>query len=381
MGGRHPARAFAQAGALASVVLAAHAAVNLRQIARPSSVSGPVLVERISVLIPARNEVHRLGPVLASVLEQRGIADLEVIVLDDGSSDGTADIARSTAGADPRFRLLEGSDESPPVGWLGKPWACHRLSEQATGSVLVFLDADVILEPWAVHAAVSHMRTAEMQLVSPYPRQVAVTLAERVTQPLVNWSWMTTLPMTLARTSSPAFCAAIGQFLVVDAQAYRASGGHEPVRGFVVEDVEVLRSMKRAGFRGLPVNGSGLASCRMYSDAGEVYDGYTKSLWSVFGSLPGAVGGVSAMVLIYVIPPVVMMTSRDRVARRWGALGYVSGVAGRAMTSAATGERLLPDCLTHPLSIGAFASMTIASVIRYRRGGLTWKGRSLTPVK
>ncbi len=362
---------------MASVVLAAHTAVNLRRIPRLSSEPNLDLSERVSVLIPARNEVHRLGPVLTSVMHQVGVPDLEIIVLDDGSSDDTATLARMVAGGDARVQVVSVADEPLPEGWLGKPFACHRLSELATGSVLVFLDADVLLSPWAINQAVTFMRREDLALVSPYPRQVAETTAERVTQPLVNWSWMTTLPMGLARSGSPAFCAAIGQFLVVDASAYRASGGHESVREYVVEDVEVLRSMKRAGFRGLPLNGSGVASCRMYDGAAEVFEGYTKSLWSVFGSLPGAVGGVSAMALIYVVPAAVLITSRDHTARRWGALGYVSGVASRALTASATGERLMPDVLAQPVSIGAFAGMTLASIIRRRRGSLSWKGRAL----
>jgi spore maturation protein SpmB len=115
----------------------------------------------------------------------------------------------------------------------------------------------------------------------------------------------------------------------------------------------------------------------MYDGAAEVYEGYTKSLWSVFGPLPGAIGGISAMVLIYVMPPLVMLSSRDRVARRWGALGYTSGVIGRVLTSRAMGERVLPDALAQPISIGAFAGMTSASLLRRRRGALSWKGRSL----
>jgi hypothetical protein len=108
-----------------------------------------------------------------------------------------------------------------------------------------------------------------------------------------------------------------------------------------------------------------------------VYEGYSKSLWSVFGSLPGAVGGISAMALIYVIPPMIAVSSRDRIARRWGALGYVAGTAGRAMTASATGERILPDSLVQPISIGAFAAMTTASLMRRRWGTLSWKGREV----
>jgi hypothetical protein len=370
-------RAFAQAGALASVVLTAHTALNLRGITRLRNEPGTTIRERISILIPARNEAHRIGSVIEAVLAQQGLAELEVIVLDDGSSDDTAGVVREALGSDPRATLISGADDLPPEGWLGKSWACHRLSRQATGSILVFIDADVVLAPWAVHAAVTELRGSMLQLVSPYPRQLADTMAERVTQPLVNWSWMTTLPVSLARSGNPALCAAIGQFLVVDAQAYTDSGGHESVREHVVEDVEVLRSLKRAGYRGMPLIGSEIAECRMYDGAHQVFEGYTKSLWSVFGSLPGALGGISAMALIYVVPPLVMVSSRDSQARRWGAVGYAAGVAGRAMAARSTGERVIPDALAQPISIGAFAGMTVASLVRNYRGTNSWKGRAI----
>ncbi len=369
-------RAVVTAGALASAVLAAQVAVNLTRIKTPTRPGRPVS-ERVSILLPLRNEAHRVTPCLQALLAQEGVEDLQIIVLDDGSTDGTAQVVREVVGMDPRVKILDADDVDPPAGWLGKPWACHRLAAEASGSILVFVDADVVLAPGAVAAAASLLRESGTQLVSPYPRQLAESALERLTQPLVNWSWMATLPMLLAETRNPAFCAAIGQFLVIDAVAYRAAGGHESVKEHVVEDVEVLRSLKRAGYHGIPVHGGDIATCRMYDGAAEVYDGYTKSLWSVFGSTPGALGGVAAMVLIYIVPPVAAVTARDRQTRAWGALGYATAVAGRVMVARRTGERTWPDALAMPASIGAFATLTVASLARRRRGSTTWKGRPL----
>lgn len=374
---RNLARGLAQAGALASVLITANAVANLRLVQRPSARPCPAVAERISVLLPARNEARRVSACLESVLAQESVPDLEVIVLDDGSTDGTGDIVHALAGQDSRVTVLVGDDVDPPDGWLGKPWACHRLAEAATGSVLVFIDADVVLSPYAVASAVAAMREGGLELVSPYPRQRAESPAERLTQPLVTWSWLATLPLGLAAGPSPAWSAAIGQFLVVDADAYLHSGGHAAVAEFVVEDVAVLRAMKRAGYRGMPMDGSEIAECRMYDGAAAVYEGYCKSLWSVFGSVPAAAGAVSAMVLIYIVPTAVALASRDVSARRWGLLGYSSAVAGRALVAHRTGERMLPDVLAQPVSVAAFAALTVASVLRKRFGSLTWSGRSV----
>lgn len=369
--------AVVRAGALACIALTANSAVNLRVARRPAARASQVR-ERVSILIPARNEAHRITPTLKSVLAQEGLDDLQVIVLDDGSTDGTADVIRHAIGTDPRVKILDGDDNPPPQGWLGKPWACHRLSQEATGSVLVFIDADVVLHPHAVASAVHMLRRDRLQLLSPYPRQIAQTPAERITQPLVTWSWLSTLPLLLAeRSGIPQLSAAIGQFLVVDAVAYRASGGHTAVAGEIIEDAGVVRALKRNGFRGMPALGGQIATCRMYDGASEVYHGYTKSLWAVFGNTPSALGGMALMSFIYVVPPILGLTAKDRSTKVWGAVGYGAGVAGRVMTSRASGERTWPDALTQPLSAGTFAVLTGASLLRKRRGALHWKGRTL----
>jgi len=402
---RNLARGLAQVGALAAVLLAANTAINLRQVRhlRPGSAVEPGAVgpngaggrqraadpmggpasggrgveERVSVLIPARNEAGRIAACLAAVLAQQDVPDLEILILDDGSTDGTGAIAEQTADADPRVKVIYAEDVAPPSGWRGKPWACHRLSEHATGSVLVFIDADVILHPSAVAVCVTALREEGLHLVSPYPRQLAFGAVERLAQPLVTWSAFATLPMVLARTGNPAFSAAIGQFLVVDAAAYRDAGGHEAVADQVVEDVEVLRALKRSGYRGMPMIGGELAQCRMYESPRDLYEGYAKSLWSIFANEPGAVGGMATMLLLYVVPPAVAVTSRDPAARAWGALGYAAGVASRAMVARASGERVWPDALAQPASMALFAGMLAASVVRRRRGTLQWKGRAV----
>lgn len=371
-------RLLAQAGASASVALLAHTIVNLALVRSPRPDASLRVTERVSILIPMRNEAHRLRPCVESVLAQAGLDNAEVVILDDGSDDGTGDLVRAIVGDDPRVRVISGGDGPLPTGWLGKPWACERLGREATGDVLVFLDADVVLAPGAIAAAVTDLRAQGQALVSPYPAQDAHTWLERLTQPMVSWSWIATLPMPLSDTTRPTWSAAIGQFLVIDAEAYRAAGGHRPVAHFVVEDVEVLRNLKRHGHRGGPVNGGFLARCRMYSSTQEVIAGYEKSLWSVFGSSTRALAMAAAMVGIYVAPPVIAVATRERSTRRWGMVGYLAGVAGRAAVARTTQERVWPDAFTMPTSAAAFAALTVRSMLRHRDGALRWKGREVT---
>lgn len=363
-------RTVTSIASVSAAALALHALVNQRYLRRPVPAAS---AEQISVLIPARNEAARIGASLTSVLAQVGVPNLEVIVLDDGSTDGTAEVLQSFE--DPRLTVLHG-DGDPPAGWLGKPWACQRLADHASGSVLIFIDADVVLAPWAIGAAVQLLRSSGLALVSPYPRQIAQTVPERIVQPLLAWSWLSTLPLRQAETSRrQSLAAANGQCMVFDASAYRRIGGHAAVRDNVLEDVGLMRAVKAAGLRGNVVDGFHLAQCRMYESGAAMVDGYTKSLWAAFGGPIGSLGVAAALGTTYLIPPIAAVAARDRNTRMIGAAGYLAGVAGRIVVARRTGERSLPDALAHPFSIGAFLGLNALSWSRHQRGRNTWKGR------
>src|SRR5664280_1275357 len=192
-------------GSVGAVLATAHTAANLRQLRTPPT-DPPVGTERVSVLLPVRDEAYRVTDCLRSLLAQQRVAELELLVLDDGSTDATAAIVRREAGADPRLRLLTGAPL--PSGWLGKPHACAQLAAAATGTVLVFLDADVVLAPTAIAATVALLRTTGLDVLSPYPRQLANGPVPRLVQPLLQWSWLTFLPLRRAERSPRASLAA-----------------------------------------------------------------------------------------------------------------------------------------------------------------------------
>lgn len=364
-----------QAGSLIATALAAHAVVNARTLRRPST-SGPAVTERVSILVPARDEANHVATTVGSLLSQSGLTDFELLVLDDGSTDGTAAILRALAQVSPRLQVIHGGDSPPPPGWLGKPWACHRLSERATGSVLVFADADVMFSTSAVHAAVADLRDSGLAMTSPWPTQLADTWAERLIQPLQVWSWLSTMPVGLAaRSTRPSLAAANGQFLVLDAHAYRAAGGHESVAGEVLDDINLMRAMKRAGLRTATRAGSGLASSRMYQGFAQVQDGYAKSLWCAFGGPVGSAGVAGLLLLAYVVPPTALVLGPSTRVRAVGAIGYLAGVAGRLVSARAGGDRVLPDAAAHPASITMLVGLSALSWARHLKGSNTWKGR------
>ncbi|TLF81338.1 glycosyltransferase [Nocardia cyriacigeorgica] len=346
---------------------------------------GPPVGETVAVCVPARDEAQRLPTLIADLRAQTGVPGLRVLILDDASTDGTETAARRAAGDDPRITVLRCDDEPEP-GWTGKAAACARLAEAAaaTGAtVLIFVDADVRLEPPAIAAAVTELRARRCALVSPWPRQLAHSPAERLVQPLLCWSWATTLPVALAdRGTRPSMAVACGQFLVFDAAAYRAIGGHAAVAGSVTEDLDIARVLRRHGSRTAVVAGGSMARTRMYRDAAELDAGYTRWLWSAYGgsALGGlAVGAVAA--LAYWLPPLAAIAGRGRV-RRIGVLGYAAAVAGRIVARCLdTGERPHRDdvatAFAHPVSVGVYLALWGRSRRARRGDALVWKGRAL----
>jgi hypothetical protein len=356
------------------LVLTGHTVVNAVLLRRPAGVPPPT-AERVAVLLPLRDEALRVTPCLTSLLTQRGVPTLDVVVLDDGSTDGTADVVRAVAGD--RVRLLTGGEL--PAGWLGKPHACHQLAAAVPDAdVLVFVDADVRLAPDAVAASVALLRAADVQLLSPYPRIVG---AGRLVQPLLQWSWLTFLPLrAMERSARPSLAAAGGQLLVVDRAGYDAAGGHAAVADDVLEDIGLARAVKRSGGRIALADGSRLATCRMYDSWRELADGYGKSLWASFGSPVGAAAVVGLLLLLYAAPPVVAL-----VAAAVGAwvpalvalVAYLLGVLGRVVAARATGGRAWPDAAAQPVSVVVFAWLVGRSFVLRRQRRLTWRGRAL----
>jgi len=259
----------------------------------------------ISVLIPARDEEGNIGGVLESILVHSGTG-LEVIVLDDDSSDRTAEIVQSFAKRDPRVRL----EKAPPLptGWCGKQHACYVLAGHASHDLLIFIDADVRLEKSALQQIGDFMEDAQSpDLLSGFPRQIVVTFFEKLLLPLIHFVLLGYLPMFFMRWSKrAAFSAGCGQLMIVKKEAYRKTGGHSMIRASLHDGVKLPRLFRTTGCTTGLFDATGLATCRMYHSNLETWQGLGKN--AVEGlAAPATIGPMTILLLLGQIFPFLLL--------------------------------------------------------------------------
>lgn len=364
-------------GRLLTLILLGHVGLifwNLRVVVRPKARHDRP-DRQVSVLIPARNEEGSIGACLRSVLAQSH-ANIEVLVLDDRSTDRTAAIVRAVA--DHRVRLVPGL--ALPEGWTGKNWACHQLAELARGDVLCFLDADTLLAPDAVAATVSVLDDHDAGLVASLLRSDSHGPAEATLLPMVNHAVLGLFPTSLIhRSPHPDASLAFGPFIVVSRAAYDASGGHAAHPAHVVDDMQLARSVKAAGHELRLVNGTDLVSTRWYHGLGEIWRGFSKNAYGGIGYRPGlAIAAVTVLMPILVVPFVRVVAGLITGSVPTEALWQVALLLfGRAVTSV-VGRDPLWTVPLHPVTIVFWAATLTWSVLLGVTGrSVTWKGRSV----
>jgi glycosyltransferase involved in cell wall biosynthesis len=306
-----------------------------------------------------RDEEENVEACLKSVLNSELLEASQVYVLDDGSSDSTGQLISE-------FKVNKLTGTPLPSGWLGKVWACHNLAQSGSGKYLVFMDADVRLHPYAIASSITRMNKFGWDFISPYPRQIAGSFLEKLIQPLLQWSWLASVPLRLAeKFPNRSMTIANGQFFIVKRSAYEKSGGHAKIAGEVLDDLELARLLVSHGFKGGVADGSAVASCRMYKSNAQLIDGYTKSLWKAFG---GQLGTVVAILLLFF----------TGISPYFG-IGAPASFIFLSRVLAAIKTRSNPAyALLHPISIVLLIYLITLSSIRKSRGTLTWRGRELS---
>ena len=333
--------------------------VNLRFLRAPELAVGH---PGVSVLIPARNEEENIAAACAAVLASEGV-ELELIVLDDASTDRTPEILAGIGDA----RLRVAAAPALPPGWSGKQHACQALAGLATHELMVFVDADVRLAPDAVARMAGFMGRHEAGIASGFPRQVVVTWSEQLLLPLIHFLLLGFLPMAIMRRRlDPGLGAGCGQLFIVRRSAYIAAGGHAAIRASLHDGIMLPRAFRRAGHMSLLFDATGFATCRMYRNAAQVWEGLCKNategmakpralpFWTVI------LGGGQ------VLPLVLLVWSPG-----WAAgLALAAGIGTRLVLAWRFRQPVL-SALVHPAGGGGVAG---GAVVQLGAGGAGWPG-------
>ncbi len=328
----------------------------------------------VAVLIPARNEEHRLGPCLEAVLAQ-GAPVVEVLVYDDNSSDGTRALAEQFRERDPRIRVIDGVPL--PQGWCGKPFACAQLAQHAASEWLLFLDADTLLAERAVADMLHEALKREVTLLSCWPGLICESFWERALMPMLNFCVFTLFPAPLAVSrNDPSMGLAHGACLLMQREAYRAVGGHQTVRDEIFEDTFLARAWRARGFRTVCLDGQDVARVRMYSTFGDIWRGFQKNYYPAFRHHTGFVLFLLfhawCFLLPFVMIPVALATRGP-----WETFAAVSllVVLIRALMGLRFGYPAWSSVL-HPLAEVLLLALGLTSWWKCRSGlGVEWKGR------
>jgi len=346
---------------------------------------------RISILVPARNEERCIGPCIRSLLAQ-DYPHLELIVLDDLSSDGTPHLLDELGlrPGDPQRRVIRG--QALPTGWVGKNWACDQLARTATGEFLFFTDADTVHAPGTVSAALAYAERRRASLVSAWPRLVTVTWSECLIVPMILFIGLTSYPHWLVLTLQrwPRFAALLprsgrrmigaanGQFMFWRRSAYDAVGGHAALRAHLVEDVALGRAVAARigdGLRLFNCDSLRFSTCRMYRSFGEVWEGFSKNLWPAFERrfLLFCLGG-AVQIGAWLAPIPLLILQWDRPARPW-LLAQVALLLATRILITLRYRTSWWSVLFHPIAETLGIAIALNSFRLACSRGVTWKGR------
>lgn len=368
---------------------------NLHVYQTPACPRGDVKLPPVSVLIPARNEAATIEAALQSILANQNVT-LEVIVLDDHSEDATASIVRKNAQRDSRVRLE--SSAPLPAGWCGKQHACHQLAGLARFPYLVFLDADVRLEPDTLARMVHYLETQRSRprfeflrwlggkpprnkpvrfaLASGVPHQITATWLERLLIPLIHFVLLGFLPMRrMLASSHPSYGAGCGQFFIARRDAYLSVQPHREIRNSLHDGLQLPRAFRRAGYMTSLFDATDLARCRMYHNARETWCGLRKNAIEGLAA-PTMILGMTLLLLGSQVIPWALLILTTGPVRSIALASATLSLAPR-LFSAVCFRQSWFGALLHPIGIVLLLAIQWQAFFRWwLKVPNSWKGRA-----
>jgi len=322
----------------------------------------------VSVLIPARNEENNIEKCIQGAIGQ-DYQNKEIIILDDQSTDNTYLIASSFNSN--KINILKGKEL--PIDWLGKNWACHQLAQQAKGQYLLFIDADVELKPEVISSAIYELEKSNSTLLSIFPTQIIKSFGEYLIVPLMNWLLLTFLPLRFVyNSSSNAFVAANGQFMLWKKDDYVKIGGHQKVKDKVVEDMELARLVKQNQFKVTTLLGGELVFCRMYNSFSDSYIGFQKNFYPGFSITPLFFFFIILFLLVVFLLPLLVISNTFH-----SFIPIILIIIIRIAVSIKSKQSLFNNIILHPIQMVLMFWIGIISILKFKTNQLVWKQRKL----
>jgi chlorobactene glucosyltransferase len=359
---------------------------NTQLFAKPPVLDGDRQIwPKISILIPARNEEKRIERCLKHLLEL-DYPNYEILVLDDRSTDNTFNLVEAYSQRNPMpssglavFKVIRGQ-ELPP-GWLGKPWACQQLAEAAEGEWFFFIDADTWHLQETLKRTVQMAEATDADVLSLLTRQVTQTPMEALVVPVMAFHLLAYFPARWALNAHSRwnrFAGVSGQFIFMKKNVYRNIGGHELVKNEIVEDLQFGKKLVRSGVRVVLGDGSDFAFCRMYTNAREVWEGFSKNFYPAMGFSTPAFIGCSCILILNGVLPFAALYFSYGTALFVPAFFLCLTLWNIRLLEAAQYGMSRWSVLFHPLGCLLFALIGLNSLWWFYSGKGHWKGRVLT---
>lgn len=350
--------------------------INLFWYRAPHRIHGATATEPLSILIPARNEESGIVAALESVLASTGIT-FELLVLDDASMDNTAMLVEQMAQRDGRLQL----HSAPPLppGWNGKQHACATLARLARYDRFCFLDADVRLHPQALATLLRESETRSCDLISGFPREETGTWLEKLLLPLIHFVLLCYLPLPFSRAwpCMPALAAGCGQVLLVRRHPYEASGGHAAIRETMHDGLLLPRQLRQHGFSTDIVDLTDLASCRMYHNAAEVWNGLSKNATEGMAA-PSRIMPFTFLLFFGQVLPILWLAGAllRHAPIAWAVVAVCAGYIVRVVAAWRFRQSIF-GALLHPISVATLLALQWLALGRKLMGRqATWKQRN-----
>lgn len=327
-------------------------------------------LDDLTVLIPARNEAPVIRATLESLAAQA--QGLKVILVDDGSNDGTSDQARQVSGLD--LTLIQA--EALPKGWSGKLWALEQGMRQVNTPKVLLLDADIRLHPGMLAALMHKMRSERLHFVSIMARLQMNNLWEKLLMPAFIYFFKLLYPFHLANSAHPNFAAAAGGCILLETKALNSIGGFSSIRDALIDDCTLAKRIKRRGFRTWIGLSHGVESLRNCDRLQPIWEMVTRTAYTQLRYSPVLLFLCTVlMVLAFLVPAAALLNDSSRII---GMVSWAAMAVSYCPTLRFYRLNLLWS-LALPVVGGFYLAMVWDSASRYWRGERSrWKGRIYT---